>query len=882
MKHSGSLGRCNPRCSGTAVSRLPLALCLAVLLVRPATAAAQSVVDPQRGIVGVAQALRGLGSVKRVLVIGAHPDDEDNALLTWLVRGRGADAAYLSLNRGEGGQNLIGPELGVGLGLVRTGELMAARELDGAGQFFTRAYDFGYSKSAEETFSFWPRDSLLADIVAVIRRFRPQIIVSIFSGTPRDGHGHHQVAGILVREAYACAGDPRRFPGQLTEGLRPWTPLKLYESARFGRTAATLEIETGAFDPLYGRSYYQIAMAGRSRHRSQDMGRIESLGPRRTAVRLLNSRVAVDEGSGESSVFDGVDTTLVGLLAVSGPGELRAELAATLAAYAERLARARRGLGDDQTGSVVPILSEALGLLRRAVALAESEGPDAEQLRAALSDQERKLGSALLAAAGVIVEAFTDDDLVVPGQSLEVDVQVWNGGKDVAEVRRITLHSPAGAEDGPPFITSPATLMRHRFRVAIPAGAPPSRLYFLHLPRAAGFYSWPPASQERGTPFGEPAVSVQIEIEVAGQKVTHEVEAVYRFADQARGEVRRPLFVVPAVGVQLEPGVSVRPLDGSGGTGLTVSLRGEAPDGVTGRVWLEAPEGWSVAPPEADFALGAPGSAATAEFDVRVPAGVEPGTYLLSAVAETSDGHSYREGYSIIDYPHIRRGVLFGEARARLEVFELAVDKDLRVGYVPGAGDAVADAIASMGVAVDILDDHDVASGHLSAYDVIVLGIRTYETNPALRADNGRFLDWARAGGTLISQYQQYTYFDGNYAPYRLQARRPHDRVSDELAPVTLLQTDHPALRRPNRIGPHDFDGWVQERSLYCAHEWDARYQPLLESADPGEEPQRGCLLVAPLGEGVYVYTGLSLFRQLPAGVPGAYRLLANLLSLKR
>jgi LmbE family N-acetylglucosaminyl deacetylase len=239
----------------------------------PAPAAAQGAVDLQQGIVGVAQALRGLGSVKRVLVIGAHPDDEDTALLTWLVRGVGADAAYLSLNRGEGGQNLIGPELGAGLGLVRTGELMAARELDGADQFFTRAYDFGYSKSADETFTFWPRDSLLADVVAVVRRFRPQIIVSIFSGTPRDGHGQHQVAGILAQEAYEAAGDPQRFPGQLAEGLRPWTPLKLYRSARFDRAAATLEVETGALDPLYGRSYHQIAMASRSRHQSRARAR---------------------------------------------------------------------------------------------------------------------------------------------------------------------------------------------------------------------------------------------------------------------------------------------------------------------------------------------------------------------------------------------------------------------------------------------------------------------------------------------------------------------------------------------------------------------------------------------------------------------------------
>ncbi len=880
MNTTSSVRRCGSGCTGMAVLGRLLVLSLAVLIALPAPAAAQSAVDPQRGIVGVAQALRGLGSVKRVLVIGAHPDDEDTALLTWLVRGLGADAAYLALNRGEGGQNLIGSELGVGLGLVRTGELIAARELDGADQFFTRAYDFGYSKSAEETFTFWPRDSLLADVVAIIRRYRPQIIVSIFSGTSRDGHGQHQAAGILAREAYDAAGDPQRFPDQLAEGLRPWTPLKLYRSARFDRASATLQVETGALDPLYGRSHHQIAMASRSRHRSQDMGRLEALGPQRTALRLLNSRAAAPEGAGESSVFDGVDTTLAGMLEVIGPAELRDELAGTLGAYAGQLERAHRTLGGVQTARVVAVLSEALELLRRAVELAERGGAEAEQLRITLRDEERQLGAALMAAAGVIVEAFTDDDLVVPGQSLEIDVQIWNGGEGTAEVRRITLRSPAGSQDGPPLTVSAATLTRHSFRLTIPADAKPSRPYFMGAPRAGGVYSWPAASQERGTPLGEPAASVQIEIDIAGQTIIREVEAVYRFADQARGEVRRPLFVVPAVAVRLEPGATVWSLDRDGVTSFSVSLRGEEPDGVNGRVRLEAPEGWSVSPAEAGFTLDAPGSAATVAFDLRIPEGIESGPYFLSAVAETDDGRSYREGYSVIDYPHVRRSLLFGEARSRIEAFELSVNKDLRVGYVPGAGDEVADAIAAMGVAVDILDDRAVAAGDLSAYDVIVLGIRTYETNPTLLANNGRFLDWARAGGTLISQYQQYTYFNGDYAPYPLRARRPHDRVSDELAPVTLLATDHPAFNRPNRIGPQDFDGWVQERGLYFPYEWDTRYQALLESADPGEEPKRGGLLVAPLDDGVYVYTGLSLFRQLPAGVPGAYRLLANLLSL--
>ncbi|UCC49821.1 MAG: PIG-L family deacetylase, partial [Gemmatimonadota bacterium] len=332
---------------------------------------AQEVVDPEHGIVAVERLLRGLGSVKRVLVIGAHPDDEDTALLTWLERGLGADAAYLSLTRGEGGQNLIGPELGVGLGLLRTGELLAARRLDGADQFFARAYDFGYSKSAEETFRFWPRDSLLADVVAVVRQFRPQIIVSIFTGTPRDRHGQHQAAGILAREAFFAAGDPQRFPGQLADGLRPWSPLKLYGSTRFDEDAATLTIETGSLDPLYGRSYYQIAMASRSRHRSQDMGRIESLGPRRTSVQLLESRLDTGEPERERSLFGGIDTTLVGMLPATGDSATRERMGGALKEYQERVGGAREMLGGRRwSGELVSRLSSALSSLRRSIRLA--------------------------------------------------------------------------------------------------------------------------------------------------------------------------------------------------------------------------------------------------------------------------------------------------------------------------------------------------------------------------------------------------------------------------------------------------------------------------------------------------------------------------------
>jgi LmbE family N-acetylglucosaminyl deacetylase len=834
--------------------------------------------------VGVAQSLRGLGSVKRVLVIGAHPDDEDTSLLAFLVRGLGADAAYLALNRGEGGQNLIGPELGVGLGLLRTEELLAARRLDGAGQFFTRAYDFGYSKSADETFRFWPRDSVLSDVVLAIRKYRPQVVVSIFTGTARDGHGQHQVAGILAREAFEAAGDPSRFPEQLAGGVPAWEPVKLYRSARFDTTKTTLRIETGTLDLLLGRSYHQIAMASRSRHRSQDMGRIEPLGPRQTRVELLESRGAVEADRPEESLFDGVDTSVIGLLPALSDDEVREGLATLLEAYVDGVEKVADALSQEPSEAVVR-LGHVLATLRRAIDLAAIAGPAAEHLRWVLRRDEAKLEAAVAAAAGVIVDAFSDDDLVIPGQSFEVEIQIWNGGDGPVDIRALALDTPTGWKvDRVGEVVRevpPGTLSRFPFQLTVPLDEQPTRPYFLRARRTGAAYVWPPESPERGLPFGPPLVEARVDLVVAGNVLNRSVEAVHRFADQARGEVRRPLHVVPAVSVELSPATSVWRLGRETLLDFSVSLRGEALEGAEGRVWLELPAGWRVNPAEAAFSLPGPGRAATAEFEVQPAEETAPGGYDVRAWVETADARRYQVGYSIIDYAHIRRNLLFEKATARVEAFDLDVDQDLRVAYVPGAGDVVAEAIRAIGVSVDMLDERALASRALSEYDVIVLGIRAYETNPTVVANNERLLGFVRSGGTLIVQYQQYRYFREGYAPYALRARFPHDRVSDELASVTVLTPEHPLFNEPNRIGASDFQGWVQERGLYFAHEWDERYEAPLEMADPGEEPKRGSLLMARYGEGLYVYNGLSLFRQLPAGVPGAFRLLANLLSLE-
>lgn len=855
---------------------------LAVAIIVPTSAAAQGAVDPEHGIVAVGRSLRGLGSVKRVLLIGAHPDDEDTALLTWLERGIGADAAYLSLNRGEGGQNLIGSELGVELGLIRTGELLAARELDGAEQFFTRAYDYGYSKSAEEAFRFWSRDSLLADVVATIRRFRPQVVVSIFSGTQRDGHGQHQAAGILAREAFVVAADPARFPEQSEWGLAPWQPLKLYRSTRFDRDATTLAIETGEFDPLYGRSYHQIAMAGRSQHRSQDMGRIEALGPRRTRLQLLESRVRTDEDTG---LFSGVDTSFSGALGAVLGGALEGNLAAAVEAYEGRLDRARDAFRVWRQERLEEELSFALAALDGIAEglRARAAEPHAEFL---LRQERAHLENALAEAAGIVVAAFTSDDLIVPGQALMVEVELWNGGDRALAIDGIELVMPVGwsseSTTAIPNTLAPDTLVETRFRVDVSRKARPSHPYFLERPLSGAMYSWPDDPTVRGLAFGPPPVRVRVHMRVAGRALSRDIDAVYRYADQARGEVRRPVDVVPALGVGVQPEVSIQPLDRDWPLDVSVKLRAESPDGISGSLWLRAPKGWGVMPPEAEFDFKGPGSERLHRFRVTPAPNVAAGTYVLRAEAEDGRGRLYDIGYTMIDYPHIRRALLFHEPLMRVEAFELAVDSTLRVGLIPGVGGAVADAIESMGMQVDILSDRTIRMEDLSSYDVLVLGIRAYETNAALVAANDRVLEWVQRGGTLIVQYQQYAFFREGYAPYRMTARFPHDRVSDEQAEIRMLDPEHPVFTRPNRIEPADFEGWIQERGLYFPGEWDERYTPLIETADPGEAAKRGALLVAEYGDGLYVYTGLSLFRQLPVGVPGAYRLLANLLNLGR
>lgn len=823
-----------------------------------------------RGAAALGLALRRLGPTQRVLMIGAHPDDESTQILAELALGQGADVAYLSLTRGEGGQNLIGAELEEALGLIRTEELLAARRLDGAVQFFTRAYDFGFSRSADEAFLHWPRDSLLADVVAVVRAWRPDAIVSQFTGTPRDGHGHHQAAGILAREAFAAAADSARFPGQIAAGLRPHTTLRLYQSwfRAPDDTSGVLRLQTGTLDPLFGRSRFQIAMASRSRHRSQDMGRAESMGPQQS----LLSAVAPDPGPRLEHFFDGLDRTLVDRLDHDAGSE-------PLRAYAGDLDRVHElfnPLGGES------LARQLLGMVRRLdEAYAETADPE---LRFHIAAERADAARAALLALGVQLDVTADRMHAHAGDTITLELALWNGGPAELPVQRLEPELPEGwwaeSDDAPVTAIAPGAVARRSFRVHVPHDAAVDVPYFLTRPRPADsdMYVWPADYDVRGRPFERPLLRG---VALVANALPLEDAAEFVEIDPARGELREPVLVLPAATVDAEPDVLAVPLDDRGQVRLrpriVQSLDVEDPAREGMRVSWELPGGWDfLSSGERDAT--APGTIART---LGAPRTLAPGRYVLRPSARDSIGPA-APGYTIVDYPHIRPRLVPEPPELVLSAFEIDVPRDIRVGYIPGSGDESPAAILALGLAVDTLRASAIATTDLATYDVIVAGARAYEVAPELAAPATRAAleRYVHDGGALIVQYNKYEFAEQHMALVPLTMTRPHDRVTDESAAVRLLEPGHPILSWPNRIGPADFEGWVQERGLYFAHTWDDAYSPLLEMADPGQSAQRGGLLAARMGEGWYVYTGLALFRQLPAGVPGAYRLLANLLAL--
>ncbi len=894
-----------------------------VLLVAAATAAGAaapgdvSPLEPAStgGLAALDRALVRLASHQRLLVIAAHPDDEDTALLTWVARGLGGEAAYLSLSRGDGGQNLIGPELGVGLGLLRSRELQSARRIDGARQFFTRAYDFGYTRSLEETLERWPREVLLEDAMRVVRRFKPQVLVAVFPPTAAAGHGQHQASALIAEEVFELSADEdgRETNAILArldaEGLAPWKVSSFYRAAWWQPDAATVELPLGTIEPFTGRSILQIALASRSQHRCQDMGSLQPLGDA-TGGLIWVAGAGGPEGpaNGTPPPFAGVDTRLAAIADLLPAAELRRETAGRLARIAGIAGDARRRLAAGEPRQAAEPLVEVVRLLRaldRDLAAADPAG-EISQVRDILAEKLWIAGEALANAAQIAADAVTTREAVVPGERFEVRSMFWNAGGLPVEGLEVTAVSPAGWRT---VSSRPAEPQRSRFatqlsdermlEIEVPPASGPTNPYFLRRPLRGDLYDWgDTASEVRGEPFEPPPLRLRFAFTLAGEPVVLEREVVHRVRDQAVGEIRRPLRAVPELEVSVEPELVVWPLGSGHAETLEIAVTSNTEGPVQVRLEVEVPSGWRAIEPamvelepsrrrrvveveleaaprwRSSGATDAPGR----QRSTSVPAGRH--TLRVAAIQDGETPATFDRGIRMIDYGHIRPVATSRPATVAISAGDVALPELRRLGFVRGASDRMPQSLIRIGLPLEVFSAEELAAEDLSTFDAIVVGSRAYEIDPALHRTNSLLLDYARAGGLLIVQYQQYQFVRGGYAPFPLEIRRPHDRVTDETAPVTHLEPEHAVFTTPNRLGEADWQGWVQERGLYMAGTWDDAYRPLLAMADPGGEEKRGGLLVARLGKGRYVYSGLAFFRQLPAGVTGAYRLFANLLAL--
>jgi len=832
------------------------------------------------GAPAVDRALQRLQTHRRLLLLAAHPDDEDTRLLTLVSRGLGGEAAYLSLSRGDGGQNLIGPEVGPGLGLLRSRELEAARGIDGARQFFTRAYDFGYTTSLAETRRRWPQEALIEDALRVARRFRPQVLVAIFPSSALAGHGQHWISALTADELYRESGDATKGAALAAEGLEPWKIDAFYRVAFFRPQEATTRVPLTLVDPFEGRSMLQIALESRSQHRCQDMGQEQPLGD---MDELLQWVEGAPGQAPPDDIFAGIDTRLRALADSLSNEGARARVQAELDAI-EALARETRNhLVAANLAASAPPLGE---MVRRLRALENEVGAGEVSVRALLAEKRAIAEEAYATAAGFMVEALAERETVVPGETLNVRSQVWNAGGLKFEDLKLSLigegfELKADGEAPPPsgFFSTRLT-EDHQLEVAVRPDARPTMPYFRRQALAGDLYDWtgvPP--EQRGQPFEPPALRVRFEVVLEGVPIALEREAVYRYRDQARGEVRRPLRVAPAVEVKLDRKLWLWPLVGHQEHKLHVEVRANGQDGAKGQLEVEVPASWPK-PAGIPFEISAGLARRDFEIEIAPPKNLAPGRAEVKVAAVVA-GQRYAEELALIDYEHIRPVVEPRPARLEISSMDLALPSLRRLGYVRGASDQMPELLSELGLPVEVLGAEALAGGDLSVYDAIVVGPRAYEVVPALVAANARLLDYAREGGLVVVQYQQYQYVRGKFAPYPLEIRAPHDRVTDETAPVRLLQPGHAALNTPNAIGEADWLGWVQERGLYFAATWDPAWQPLLAMNDPGGDEKQGALMVADYGKGRYVYTGLAFFRQLPAGVPGAWRLFVNLLALR-
>ena len=921
--------------------RLGLASALAMsVAVVPATVSAQ--VTPLRldqGAAGLGLALRQLPIEGSVLYVTAHPDDENNGVLVALGRGRGLKTALLTTTRGDGGQNEIGPELFQAIGIVRSEELAGVHLWDGADQYFTRAFEFGYSFSVEETFDKWGKDEILEDVVRVLRTVRPDVILTM----NRDGGGggqHHMGSARLAHEAFRAAADPTRFPEQIQEGLRPWQARKVYQSRGFnpggGQTQASpVSVPTGEFDDLLGMSWAQAGQMARAYHRCQGMGQLEAFPGDASGSYVLYDSEPRISGT-EPDIMYGIDTTLGRLVAFTvGEASKLPSLAADLAAI-EAAARDAQAAFDIQAPHLTtPALARGLTRvrqLRAAVSSSTLTAPPKAELLWRLSRKADDFAEALRLAQGLVVHVLADDGNVVRGQTFDVGVHVFNTGAERMTLDAVELHVPAtwtarlaGGAPGQLAYNQSATLV---YNVTV---GPDARYTQPYWKRRMDVDRYDIEIPEHHTlPWSPPDVSATVSYTAGGVSATFDVPAYYRYEGPWVGSEKQKIVnIVPELSVTMTPNLAVVPLSAGGqAKEVRVTVLNNSEIGGPTDVRLEGPAGWRVEPVSTTFNFSLEEEEMTARFFVTPPTQLSTGQVELRAVA-SRDGVEYREGYQVIAYDHIQTRHLYHPAATVVKIFDVVVPSNLQVGYVMGTGDDVPEALRQLGAKVTMLDADDIAFGDLSRFSSIVLGIRAYEARSDVRAYNQRLLDFARDGGHLVVQYNKSAMNqlgagaaggdgrgftpqaagasppggrgrgrgggfggrgrgaqgapDSPYVPYPGGITR--NRISVEEAPVRILEEVFAELASPNEITATDFQDWVQERGLYFFGANDSQYTDLLAATDPWPNNQGakvGMLTTAQVGKGTWTYVGLGLWRQLPAGVPGAYRIMANLISQPR
>ncbi len=911
-------------------------------------------IPPDSGAAGLSRLLRELQTRASLILFTAHPDDEDGGMLAYETRGKGARAALMTLNRGEGGQNVMSMDLYDALGLVRTQELLIADRYMGVDQYFSRVIDYGFSKTREEALEKWEHDRVLSDAVRVVRMVRPLVITSVFVGAASDGHGNHQVAGQMAQEAFVAAGDPNKFPEQIREGLRPWSPLKVYARAANPQITAegmfdyatdkyvpvkffdyvnqkwsnekpsvTVEIPEGGVAPAAGLTFLQIAREGLGYQKTQNGGgTLPQPSPFDSPYHRYGSRVTASEH--ETSFFDGIDVSMAGI-ATLATGDTQF-LKDGLAAITRPAADAMKQYAVDRPSGIAPMLSDGLKATRvlidrvSASSLAEPGKSDVLfELRAKEQQFEKALAASLelwldttvaneIPAAGARgardgsqaaqtqpavpptpqlgagrggrggVPTFT---IAIPGQSFTVEAALYNQSPENVAVEAVDVIPSDGKNWNIRPVGTPANeagagkQIEWRFSLAVPADAALTRPYYNRPNEEQPYYDLADL-RYRNLPFAPYPLTARARVSYRG--VPFEISQVVQSTERIPGigAVQNPLLVGPAISVTVSPAAGAVPME-SKSFNFACTVHSNVKGPAQGVLRLKLPPGWRSTPPESPFSFARDGEDQTVMFSIA-PDIVRPAEYSITAIADYN-GHSYMEGYHLTGYPGLRPYPFYRPSTYRAVGVNVATAPGLTIGFLPGTGDDVPKALLNLGENARILDSSDITHGDLSGYHAIVLGTRAYAVRADLKAANARLLDYVKNGGVLIVQYNLQD-FDHEYGPYPFTLGSNPQKVVDENSAVTLLDPANPAFHWPNRITADDFKGWVEERGHGFLKSWDDHYQPLIETHDPDQDPQKGGLLIARYGKGFYVYDALALYRQLPSGVPGAFRLLANLVSL--